>query len=187
MMYFQNVRGLRTKTNLFYSNLLNSNYDVILLVETWLDQSIFDGEIFDNRFCVYRRDRVSQRGGGVLIGINKKFKSNLIRTHTSIEALFVKCRIFGKQYLISAVYFKPGSDHSTYNEYFSIFEDFNAYLADSNVIIGGDFNLPAVYGSNYDFMSGNIICQSLGEFINLYEKKREIMLSMLMGELLILF
>lgn len=80
-IYYQNSRGLRTKTHIFYRNLCISNYDIIVLTETWLNNSVSNHELFDNRYNVYRRDRETTgfncgiNGGGVLVAVLKKFKS----------------------------------------------------------------------------------------------------------------
>nr|XP_026499894.1 uncharacterized protein LOC113403525 [Vanessa tameamea] len=71
---YQNVRGLRTKTSEFFSNILNCEHDIICLTETWLLPGIFDSEIFDSRYSVYRCDRNynernDKMGGGVLIAV----------------------------------------------------------------------------------------------------------------------
>lgn len=58
-VYYQNVQGLRTKTHTFCENLLASNYDVSCLTETWLNGSVFTGELFSDRYAVNRRDRES--------------------------------------------------------------------------------------------------------------------------------
>ena len=55
---YQNVRGLRTKTADLYAASYESEYDVIVLTETWLDDAISSTMLFDdNRFTVYRTDR----------------------------------------------------------------------------------------------------------------------------------
>lgn len=41
-MYYQNVRGLRTKSKKFKVELMKNSFDVILLCETWLLVSLFD-------------------------------------------------------------------------------------------------------------------------------------------------
>jgi exonuclease III len=78
-MYYQNINGMRTKLQHFYQNVLNSNYDVICLTETNLISGIFDGEIIDSRYNIFRRDRdiansTKESGGGVLIAVKKKFQ-----------------------------------------------------------------------------------------------------------------
>lgn len=74
--YYQNVRGLRTKTSIFRRNLLLSNYSVIALTETWLVDGFSDSELFDDRYLVWRRDRRydltgQSYGGGVLLAVCK--------------------------------------------------------------------------------------------------------------------
>lgn len=46
-MYYQNVRGLRTKTSDFSNNALSCDYDIVALTETSLNDSFFDGELFN--------------------------------------------------------------------------------------------------------------------------------------------
>lgn len=76
-IYYQNVRGLRTKTSNLYRNICLSAYDVIVFTETWLVDDIFSSELFDDRYLVWRRDRdygrtVQKCGGGVLIAVKKE-------------------------------------------------------------------------------------------------------------------
>lgn len=80
IVYYQNVNGLRTKTHTFFTNILNSDYDVICLSETNLSSSVESSELFNEDYCVYRRDRESSAcsksdGGGVLVAVSKRFTS----------------------------------------------------------------------------------------------------------------
>lgn len=75
-IFYQNVRGIRTKTKDFFTNVLHLDYDIICIAETWLLPGVYDSEIFDYRYCVYRCDRDyesrgDKMGGGVLIAIRK--------------------------------------------------------------------------------------------------------------------
>lgn len=75
-IYYQNARGLRTKTNIFFSNMLLCSYDIICISETWLLPSIFNSELFDDRFSVYRCDRdyesrSDKKGGGILVAVRR--------------------------------------------------------------------------------------------------------------------
>ena len=58
-IYYQNVRGLRTKCRDFYLSACACPYDIIVLTETWLNNSFFDNELFNDDFIVYRCDRTS--------------------------------------------------------------------------------------------------------------------------------
>lgn len=73
-IYYQNVRGLRTKTSNLLRNVCINNYDIIVLTETWLVDSVSNSELFDSRYFVWRRDRdygrtAQTRGGGVLMAV----------------------------------------------------------------------------------------------------------------------
>ncbi|CAG9090323.1 unnamed protein product [Plutella xylostella] len=57
-------------------SVLNSDYDIICISETWLLDSIFDAEIFDGRYNLYRTDRDykgtgTTLGGGTLIAVRR--------------------------------------------------------------------------------------------------------------------
>ena len=56
-IYYQNVRGLRTKCKELYLSTSASNFDVIALTETWLNPSFNDNELFHTNFLTYQCDR----------------------------------------------------------------------------------------------------------------------------------
>lgn len=56
-VYYQNVRGLRTKTATFYRNICLNSYDIICVTESWLTDGVNNNELFDDRYIVFRRDR----------------------------------------------------------------------------------------------------------------------------------
>ncbi|KAL4720883.1 hypothetical protein ACJJTC_002925 [Scirpophaga incertulas] len=71
-LFYQNVRGLRTKTLQFRHNIFTHSYDIILITETWLVNGIYKGELCDDRYDVFRCDRNDstsgkKTGGGVMI------------------------------------------------------------------------------------------------------------------------
>lgn len=75
--YYQNVRGLRTKTATFYRNICLSSYDIICITESWLINGVNNSELFDDRYIIFRRDRnygvTNQgKGGGVLLAVRRE-------------------------------------------------------------------------------------------------------------------
>jgi hypothetical protein len=80
-IYYQNVRGLRTKQLEFYDNVCASNFDIICLSETWPNKIIYDHNLFPNRYTVYRSDQPytvyinKDRGGSVLTAITASLVS----------------------------------------------------------------------------------------------------------------
>lgn len=148
--YYQNVRGLRTKSNSFYKNILDSNLDLVALTETWLCPSIKSEELFTNDFIVYRKDRsglTSEKsiGGGTLLAINKKFNSTVLDSDESIEQLWIKVCFNKNTLYICCVYIAPDSTDVIYNKHM---ESINIILKllkeNESVMIFGDFNLPNI-------------------------------------------
>lgn len=79
-LYYQNVRGLRTKTGRFLRGVCLNQYDIISITETWLPDSVHSSELFDGRYMVWRRDRDYVRtgqtkGGGVLIAVKRELNA----------------------------------------------------------------------------------------------------------------
>lgn len=152
-VYYQNVRGLRTKTATFFENVLTSDSGLIVLTETWLHSDIYSAELFNDVFLVYRCDRSSVdkiRGGGVLIAVCKRFLSfdlNPGYTNNSFEIKCVKVLACAKSIVIISVYIPPSSDVRTYEECFSYIESFALY-SDQITILVGDFNIPQFCNNN---------------------------------------
>lgn len=94
-VYYQNVRGLRTKTVQFKRNIQQNNYDVVVLTETWLLDGILSEELFSDVYCVWRRDREYEqlgqaRGGGVLIAVRRELTTQARpHWHSTAEDLWV--------------------------------------------------------------------------------------------------
>lgn len=94
-IYYQNARGLRTKTSKFFRNLCSHDYDMVIITETWLLDSIADAELFDDRYVVFRRDRnysatAQIYGGGVLIAVRRDIAVTTQPTfHSSAEDLWL--------------------------------------------------------------------------------------------------
>src|SRR5436190_4893423 len=164
-IFYQNVRGLRYKTTEFRLNILGSNWEIVALTETWLNDSISSSELFPPMYNVYRRDRCEartgrSRGGGVLIAVIDKIKVSVLHNlNSDLEDLWLKLEFPNKKIVIvSVVYFPPNSPLAAYNNYFSKFDLLD--IKNEKIIIMGDFNLP-VTGINYNLGAGNEICKQM--------------------------
>jgi exonuclease III len=52
-IYYQNVKGLRTKQLEVYDNVYAANFDIICLSETWLNDQCYDHNLFPSNYTVY--------------------------------------------------------------------------------------------------------------------------------------
>lgn len=148
-IYYQNIRGIRTKTNEIYQNILQSNYKIIVFTETWLNQHIHSKEFIDDRYNVYRRDRHTSSskksdGGGVLVAVSRELESTRVKNwETECEDLWVtiKININGiiKKIALCATYLPPPVKLETLNAYLHNVNDVIDKVDDA--IILGDFNL----------------------------------------------
>lgn len=156
-IYYQNVRGLRTKTKSVLSNSLSMNFDVYALTETWLTSSINSLELFDKSFIVFRKDRYNSqnllsavntaKGGGVLVAIKSKFNVSeiLIPNSESLEIVGVEVNLQSKKLIIISYYIPPNSNLEVYSNFNKAIDSITSELSSSDeLIICGDFNLPNI-------------------------------------------
>lgn len=148
-IYYQNVRGLRTKTGDFMRSVLIADYDVIILTETWLREHIFDGELFDVRYVVYRIDRDSiitnkTLGGGCLIAVKRNIHSRRISEFEigSEDIWVVVDHVDGRKSFFNVKYIECKSSLTMYEAHLrKINEIVNEKEPNSNFLLCGDYNL----------------------------------------------
>ena len=133
-MYYQNVRGLRTKITGFFGSVASEDFDVILLTETWLCSDIDSCDLFDYRYNVFRKDRDSStsifnRGGGVAIAVKNCFSAVQLEVpDLELECLWISINLkFQRKMLLCIVYFPPTSSLETYVKFFDVFVKFTSY------------------------------------------------------------
>lgn len=157
-IYYQNVRGLRTKDAEFLSEAMSSTYSIICLTETWLVDGISSSNYFPPKYEVYRRDRDYVKtgkslGGGVLIAADRSLK---VHRRSDLEcypeSVWIEVMSTdGRNFLIGNYYFPPMFDHTIFCEHINFLEeriDFSKF----RVHMYGDFNLPG-----YDWESGSFL------------------------------
>lgn len=181
-IYYQNTRGLRSKTKQFYINTLNTDYAVICLTETWLNDSVSSNELFDDRFFVHRQDRNLKKsnktdGGGVLIALSKtkfkSFKSQNSWNVPTVEMACVSAQLHNnKRFNIICIYLEPKFSLTKLE---LLLEKLQLLVFDNpndGFLICGDWNLPgfAVFGGSQESVSVNIDldkCRAVHEFMAL--------------------
>lgn len=151
-IYYQNCRGLRTKTGDFYTASLITDYDVICVTESWLKPHINSSEVISGKYNIFRRDRhdtnsVKKDGGGILVGVSASVRAEMLTNlsgESVIEDLWVKITMTEseKKFLLCVCYFPP---KTCFDDYFHFFERVTSRL-ESNpsapFVMVGDFNLP---------------------------------------------
>jgi hypothetical protein len=78
-IYYQNVRGFRTKQLELYENVHSTYCNIICLTETRFNYHCYDHNIFPDWYTVFRSDRssvIKTRGVGVLIALSSRVRSH---------------------------------------------------------------------------------------------------------------
>ena len=127
--------------------------DIICVNETWLNNNVFNYELLNDDYIIFRKDRESRRAGGVLIAIRE---SSFTSVHQYIPetnpneqfeiAAAVVTTPQQKKMLVCSCYRPPDSTSNW-------IDSFNTYISRAcdlfdNVIICGDFNLPDISWDN---------------------------------------
>ncbi|XP_077300450.1 uncharacterized protein LOC143921156 [Arctopsyche grandis] len=172
-LYYQNVRGLRTKTDIFLRNINMSNYDIILLTETWLIDTISDEKLFDERYIVWRRDRNyvrlnQKRGGGCLVATKREL--GVVprpEWHSSVEDMWISLTLRNitnhrnlLKFHVCVLYLCSENIGNSFNTQLTNFLENMSTIStnypDDRFLIVGDFNLSNIQWSQ-DISRGGLM------------------------------
>lgn len=147
-VYYQNVRGLKTKVREFRSELMSNSYDVVLLCETWLNEDYHTSELFDDRYIVYRNDRDNAAlgkndGGGCAIAVKKELFSARIADFELENDIWVSIeQAEGSKAYFNVKYIELGSNLEVYKKHFDkITENVMSSGVSDSFVLTGDYNL----------------------------------------------
>lgn len=169
-IYYQNVRGLRTKTHQFYTSVVARNFDIIGLSETWLCDEISSSELFSSNYEVFRDDRNLDeinkcRGGGVALAIKCKFKPKKININfrsPKCNYLCIQLQVMPKPIYVIVAYILNSSPFLLYDMFFDALERV-PFIQTNTFFLLGDLN---INGQNPN------VCNRFDNFINLTGSKQ---------------
>ncbi|XP_050516531.1 uncharacterized protein LOC126891399 [Diabrotica virgifera virgifera] len=147
-VYYQNVRGIRTKLTALEESAATTDYDVLIFTESWLCDGISNDELGLLDFNIYRKDRsplTSDKviGGGVLIAVKKCYSSrSILLPHVHLEELFVEVCTLNECYIFGTVYLPPNSALISYENHCISIESVCNNFPEHKFILTGDYNLP---------------------------------------------
>ena len=164
-LYYQNVRGLRSKTHSFYVNSTASSSDIIFLTETWLNDSVRDSELFSNKYCIIRRDRSFDMvgrvtGGGVLIALSSNLPFTMVNTSDLsdlvplIDVVMCRCCFGSFSCVLACVYIPPDVSVGDLELFLDALSDM---LIGENMIVVGDFNVPQNCASSFNINKATVL------------------------------
>ena len=154
-VFYASARSIVNKRHLLDLELSKRPFDIIVLTETHLDDSISDAEIFPENYAVFRRDRSQngRQGGGILIAtsdfLNVSPRDDLL---CDSELLFVDFHSSSRKILTLGVFYRPPKSN------LKPLEDLKSALNNlfrPELVLIGDFNLSEFDWTNNTPLTGS--------------------------------
>ena len=137
----RNIRGLLGKIDELRFLVLECNFDIMGICETFLDDNVADHEIIINGFNVIRRDR-HRDGGGVLLyikeGIFYDQEGLTVLTCPNNESVWVNIKCAKNGLALGIMYRPPSSVNEYFNNMLDQIDNVFSYYED--VVLMGDLN-----------------------------------------------
>lgn len=149
-IYYQNVNRIRSKLIDLNLNVLKSDYDIICLTETNLNPGVFNEEVLDTRYNVFRRDRCNSastksEGGGVSVAVKKSLDA--VRCHnwdTLSEVLRLTVTSPNFKVHICVCYLPPDLSVSAFSDFYDSCVSIMSEFHSDKFLLVGDFNTPSI-------------------------------------------
>lgn len=164
---FTNIRSVVPKKEDLCSIIDSSSADIVVLTETWLTSKIRNSEIFPckKHFNIYRQDRRSRAGGGVLIAVADSISSSCINVVSDLEIIWVSVCINYNKYVLGVCYRPPTKSANFVAELHDVVNAVHVRFPNVPVILLGDFNYPnIVWTSDSPFL--NPFSTESNDFLN---------------------
>ena len=139
-----NARSLRNKL-LDLVSILNE-YDILMITETWLSDDVFDVELGQNSFEVFRCDRADGYGGVAILVKHGLVGSRISLKVCGIDAIAVSVMSAKYKAICVCFYRPPSSKTSDLEGFLDEIKPFCTTV--ENLILAGDANLPLVDWGN---------------------------------------
>ncbi|GJQ80650.1 hypothetical protein Trydic_g9234 [Trypoxylus dichotomus] len=147
---YQNIRGLRTKTDTVLSSSSVCDAEGVFLAETWLADDMDNGEFMDPAFAVHRSDRrfalVGRSiGGGALSAFTEKLSVAPVNASTLADLVplfdvaICKCKMSFLLVYIVNLYIPPNIG---LDDYETLIDALGTFLLHKQCILVRDFNAP---------------------------------------------
>lgn len=139
---FQSIKNKVLETEVLVEN---SEPDIIVGTETWLNNNIFSAELLPSTYNIYRRDREDSHGG-LLIAVKNNLVCTPIFTSKDHELLCVRLQQTRQKSIIIGAYYRPPNITCEDNARMAVAE-MSKVRSDnpkSDFWLTGDFNLPDI-------------------------------------------
>ena len=141
MVHYNPVQSLANKTAIIEPKL--TNFDIISLTETWLNDSISNEDLKFNEFeDPFRRDRIGDSHGGVIVHFKRGIpcKRRLDLELVNIECVWIEIIVKNKKLLTGTFYRPPTASPVVLSDIENSF-GFATDTGIEDIVVTGDLNL----------------------------------------------
>ena len=131
-----------------------NNTGIIGITETWLHEGINDGEIALPGMYSYRKDRISSRGGGVILYVAQHLHPEQVtdpHLNSCPESVWISIKPKRGISILVGVIYRPPNSTDPEDACILLAIGRATELGHTNILIMGDFNLPSI-----DFSAHNV-------------------------------
>ena len=147
-VFHLNIRGLVNKQDELHKLLLNSNVDIVLLCEAWLNSYNVGRIDLPNYKFVYK-NRSSKKGDGVGILIKDQLKHRVLDIDSSIENVFIELKTDSDSLCLGSCYRPPNTDVPQFLlDYHKLLSNVKS-ITKCHLLIGLDHNLDLLKSDRY--------------------------------------
>ena len=147
-IFHLNIRSLRHK--LSYLCDVASEYDIVCISESHLDDTVHSNDIILDGFCVnpFRKDRTSH-GGGLVIYISDKLyvKRQPHLEIANLEMIWLEVVFPMYSFLVCCVYRPPNSSDDFWDNFYLSLEQ--ASTQNGHIVVTGDLNVDLLTNHNH--------------------------------------
>ena len=137
-----NARSILNKLSKLQALIAHSDYHLIGITESWCTDSVNDSELHLKGYNLFRVDKKSGTGGGVLLYLHESLSATLCVPFMNFDidnALWCSVKLKDKgQLLIGIVYCSPSSSDDNNGRLLSAIRSINNFNHFSRVLLIGD-------------------------------------------------
>ena len=138
-----NIRSVMNKRDELEELAARESPSLIALTETWLNADVMDSEIAVPGYSIFRCDRSTRNGGGVMLLVREEYTSYLLHSSSDIdgyyEGVWCKVKLSQNGYVtVGVIYRSPGSHP------LMLLSDIQNFCKGNHYLLLGDFNAPGI-------------------------------------------
>ena len=143
-----NAQSIRNKMTHFRAMLASEELDIIGITETWINEKTRDfiGEYDIPGYKLFKKDRLTKKGGGVLLYVRNHLNPTECKIETEYEVTGANINTLGNNMKILVIYRPPNKSQEHEDE---LYRQLGQHANNKLAVLMGDFNAAV----NWDTMN----------------------------------